>query len=262
MLTKRVIPKILIKKLAIQKENIIVSLTTKKFNDNKIIGSPLSQATIFNDSKADEIILIDLDHNIIDQEKLNLISSIAQNIFIPITVGGGIKTIEDIRILLSKGADRVVINGSNLNTEKKIFIKNAVTYFGSQCIVISIDIINLGDGFAIYDYNKKQNLKINIKEFMNKVQSLEIGEIIITDVSRDGCKEGFDKIYLDQIKDLIKVPLVISGGCSNFNDFLFAFNILKADGVASGTFFSQHDQSVFQTKNHLSDKGVPIRLDH
>ena len=149
-----------------------------------------------------------------------------------------------------------------MNTKKKIFIKNAVTYFGSQCIVISIDIINLGDGFAIYDYNKKQNLKINIKEFMNKVQSLEIGEIIITDVSRDGCKEGFDKIYLDQIKDLIKVPLVISGGCSNFNDFLFAFNILKADGVASGTFFSQHDQSVFQTKNHLSDKGVPIRLDH
>ena len=121
MLTKRVIPKILIKKLAIQKENIIVSLTTKKFNDNKIIGSPLSQATIFNDSKADEIILIDLDHNIIDQEKLNLISSIAQNIFIPITVGGGIKTIEDIRILLSKGADRVVINGSNLNPEKKNF---------------------------------------------------------------------------------------------------------------------------------------------
>jgi cyclase len=262
MLTKRVIPKILIKKLAIQKENIIVSLTTKKFKDNKIIGSPLSQATIFNDSKADEIILIDLDHNILDQEKLNLISSIAENIFIPITVGGGVKTIEEIRILLSRGADRVVINGSNLTTQKENFIKNAATYFGSQCIVISIDVINLGDECSIYDYNKKKILKVNIREFMNKVQNLAIGEIMITDVKRDGCKVGFDKEFFDQIKDLIKVPTIISGGCANFNDFLFAFNVMKVDGVASGTFFSQHDQSVFQTKNHLSEKGVPMRLDH
>ena len=262
MLKKRVIPKILIKKLDIQKEKVIVSLTTKKFNDNKIIGSPLSQATIFNDSKADEIILIDLDHKIIEKEKLDLISQIAKKIFIPITVGGGVRSIENIRTLLSKGADRVVINGSNLNNELKDLIKKASSYFGSQCIVISIDIIDLGNGFAIYDYNQKKKLDIDVKDHMTQVQKLKIGELIITDVSRDGCKVGFDQKFFDQIKNFIKVPTIISGGCANFNDFLFAFDTLKVDGVASGTFFSQHDQSVFQTKNHLSEKGVPIRLDH
>lgn len=262
MLKKRIIPKILIKKKNLQNENIIVSLTTKKFKDNRIIGDPKSQATIFNDSKADEIILIDLDHSILDENKLNLISNISKNIFIPFTVGGGVKTIEDIRILLSKGADRVILNTSILDTNKENLIKKASNYFGSQCIVASVDIKKDNKNYSIYDYSNRTILDISIKEFMFKLQNLNIGEIMITDVERDGCQVGFDKNFFDIIKEHIKVPTIISGGCANFNDFLFAFNFLKVDGVASGTFFSQHDQSVFQTKNHLSDLGIAIRLDY
>lgn len=262
MLKKRIIPKILIKKKNFQNESLIVSLTTKKFKDNKIIGDPTSQATIFNDSKADEIILIDLDHSILDENKLNLISNISKNIFIPFTVGGGVKTIEDIRILLSKGADRIILNTSILDTNKENLIKKASNYFGSQCIVASVDIKKDNKNYSIYDYSNRTILDISIKEFMFKLQNLNIGEIMITDVERDGCQVGFDKNFFDIIKEHIKVPTIISGGCANFNDFLFAFNFLKVDGVASGTFFSQHDQSVFQTKNHLSDLGIAIRLDY
>ena len=262
MLKKRIIPKILIKKKNFQNESLIVSLTTKKFKDNKIIGDPTSQATIFNDSKADEIILIDLDHSILDENKLNLISNISKNIFIPFTVGGGVKTIEDIRILLSKGADRVILNTSILDTNKENLIKKASNYFGSQCIVASVDIKKDNKNYSIYDYSNRTILDISIKEFMFKLQNLNIGEIMITDVERDGCQVGFDKNFFNIIKEHIKVPIIISGGCANFNDFLFAFNFLKVDGVASGTFFSQHDQSVFQTKNHLSDLGIAIRLDY
>lgn len=262
MLKKRIIPKILIKKKNFQNESLIVSLTTKKFKDNKIIGDPTSQATIFNDSKADEIILIDLDHSILDENKLNLISNISKNIFIPFTVGGGVKTIEDIRILLSKGADRVILNTSILDTNKENLIKKASNYFGSQCIVASVDIKKDNKNYSIYDYSNRTILDISIKEFMSKLQNLNIGEIMITDVERDGCQVGFDKNFFNIIKEHIKVPIIISGGCANFNDFLFAFNFLKVDGVASGTFFSQHDQSVFQTKNHLSDLGIAIRLDY
>ena len=262
MLKKRIIPKILIKKKNFQNESLIVSLTTKKFKDNKIIGDPTSQATIFNDSKADEIILIDLDHSILDENKLNLISNISKNIFIPFTVGGGVKTIEDIRILLSKGADRVILNTSILDTNKENLIKKASNYFGSQCIVASVDIKKDNKNYSIYDYSNRTILDISIKEFMFKLQNLNIGEIMITDVERDGCQVGFDKNFFDIIKEHIKVPTIISGGCANFNDFLFAFNFLKVDGVASRTFFSQHDQSVFQTKNHLSDLGIAIRLDY
>ena len=114
--------------------SLIVSLTTKKFKDNKIIGDPTSQATIFNDSKADEIILIDLDHSILDENKLNLISNISKNIFIPFTSCGGVKTIEDIRILLSKGADRIILNTSVLDTNKENLIKKASNYFGSNLL--------------------------------------------------------------------------------------------------------------------------------
>lgn len=262
MLKKRIIPKILIKKKNFQNESLIVSLTTKKFKDNKIIGDPTSQATIFNDSKADEIILIDLDHSILDENKLNLISNISKNIFIPFTVGGGVKTIEDIRILLSKGADRIILNTSVLDTNKENLIKKASNYFGSQCIVASVDIKKDNKNYSIYDYSNRTILDISIKEFMFKLQNLNIGEIMITDVERDGCQVGFDKNFFNIIKEHIKVPTIISGGCANFNDFLFAFNFLKVDGVASGTFFSQHDQSVFQTKNHLSDLGIAIRLDY
>ena len=262
MLKKRIIPKILIKKKNFQNESLIVSLTTKKFKDNKIIGDPTSQATIFNDSKADEIILIDLDHSILDKNKLNLISNISKNIFIPFTVGGGVKTIEDIRILLSMGADRVILNTSILDTNIENLIKKASKYFGSQCIVASVDIKKDNKNYSIYDYSNRTILDISIKEFMFKLQNLNIGEIMITDVERDGCQVGFDKNFFNIIKEHIKVPTIISGGCANFNDFLFAFNFLKVDGVASGTFFSQHDQSVFQTKNHLSDLGIAIRLDY
>jgi imidazole glycerol-phosphate synthase subunit HisF len=262
MLKKRIIPKILIRKKNLQSENLIVSLTTKKFKDNKIIGDPTSQATIFNDSKADEIILIDLDHSILDQDKLELISNISKNIFIPFTVGGGVKTIDDIRILLSKGADRVIINTSVLNSYTEDLIQKASNYFGSQCIVASVDIKSNDKNYSIYDYSNKNLLDISIKDFMIKLQNLNIGEIMITDVNRDGCQVGFDKNFFDIIKEFISVPIIISGGCANFNDFLFAFNFLKVDGVASGTFFSQHDQSVFQTKNHLSDLGIAIRLDY
>ena len=136
MLKKRIIPKILIKKKNLQNENIIVSLTTKKFKDNRIIGDPKSQATIFNDSKADEIILIDLDHRILEQEKLELISNISRNIFIPFTVGGGVKTIDDIRILLSKGADRVIINTSVLNSYTEDLIKKASSYLDHNALLL------------------------------------------------------------------------------------------------------------------------------
>ena len=196
MLKKRIIPKILIKKKNFQNESLIVSLTTKKFKDNKIIGDPTSQATIFNDSKADEIILIDLDHSILDENKLNLISNISKNIFIPFTVGGGVKTIEDIRILLSKGADRVILNTSILDTNKENLIKKASNYFGSQCIVASVDIKKDNKNYSIYDYSNRTILDISIKEFMFKLQNLNIGEIMITDVERDGCQVGFDKILI------------------------------------------------------------------
>ena len=182
-------------------------MTTKKFKDNRIIGDPKSQATIFNDSKADEIILIDLDQRILEQEKLELISNISRNIFIPFTVGGGVKTIDDIRILLSKGADRVIINTSVLNSYTEDLIKKASSYFGSQCIVASVDIKSNDHNYSIYDYSNKNLLDITIKDFMIKLQKLNIGEIMITDVDRDGCQVGFDKNFLRLLKNLLKFQL-------------------------------------------------------
>ena len=262
MLKKRIIPKILLKKKKINGKFIAVSILTKLFTENKIIGNPVNQAKIFNDNKADEIIIIDLDHNFVENVKLKVLEDISQNVFTPISVGGGIKSIKDIKTVLNSGADKVLINVNNINKKKSDFIISAIKYFGSQCITASVDIIKVAKKYYLYNYENKKKIILDTNFFFCKLRHYDFGEIIVNDVGHDGMKNGIDDNLLIEIKKIIKVPFIFSCGINAYEDFEIILKKYNIDAAAAGTFFSQHDQSIFQLKNYLHAKGVKIRLDY
>jgi cyclase len=258
MAKKRIIPKLLLKKGGYKGlQNVVVR--TKHFNSKAEIGEVVSQAKIFQDQLADEIIILKIDSNIHFDELIEIGNSISNEIFMPITIGGGIKEISDIEKLLKNGADKVSLN--TIAFQKLDLIKTASSYYGSSTIVVCVDYkVDVNGNCSIFINNGNTKLKYNLFDWVKLFEDYGAGELILNCISYDGNQKGLDINTANQIEKLINIPIVLSGGCGNTNHFIEGFKKTNASGITSGTFFAMKDQNFMQIRSHIFNAGIDIRV--
>lgn len=259
MLKRRIIPKLQMKVRKVGVRNMVTLVTTNQFGAVKEIGDPVSQAKIFQANIADELLFLNLDS---DSDELGLLAEVVQKvskeIFMPITVGGGVRNADHFRFLLKNGADKVVINSAAVETPA--LITEMADKYGSQCVVVSVD----------YRYNEAGIPTVRTRcgtvdtgldpaVFIAKCEELGAGEILLTSIDRDGTSEGLDIAMSRKVRKITSLPLILSGGCGIASHFVEGFKEAGADAVASGTYFCLRDQPPMQARAHISNAGIPIR---
>lgn len=229
---------------------------TKKFANPRMLGNPVQTARIFNSRCVDELIFLDIFASE-QKRKVNLIivSDVIKECYMPVAIGGGISTLQDINDLLKIGADKVVIKTKAL-TDKN-FIREAVQFFGSQCISISVDAFKTLEGYKI---ENKVGLDIRLSDFINEMEDCCVGEFIISSVDKDGMMDGFDTELINEVSELTQKPLIAVGGGGNMDHYrdLFSATSLEAVGSASIFHFTQFTPS--DIKLQLQKIGKPVRI--
>ncbi|MCA2882671.1 MAG: imidazole glycerol phosphate synthase subunit HisF [Microcystis sp. M046S1] len=262
MLKKRLIPKLLIKYQKLGNKIKPVLVTTSYFRNEITVGDPVSQAKIYEAQFADELIVLNIDCSLIasDDLGLRLVERIADEVFMPLTVGGGVRTIEDFQVLFERGADKISIN--TVMFEDITLISKSAYRYGNQCIVASIDFRTdqFGEAYVVRD-RAKTDTDIKLIDWVQKVVTAGAGEILLTDVDRDGSNNGLNLPVCKMIASSVPVPVIISGGCGLAEHFVDGFQEGLAEGVAAGTFFCFRDQNLMQTRSHIRNAGVPIRME-
>jgi cyclase len=260
MLRRRLIPKLQLKRAAFGSGDFRVLVTTKQFGSAFEIGDPVSQARIYESQAADELICIDLDAT--PEGRLcpiSVIRRIAENVCMPLTVGGGVKSIGDFRTLLENGADKVCINSSALTDPE--LITEASNRYGAQCVVVSIDYRRLRDDRTrVYSDGGRQETKYDVISWALEAERRGAGEILLTSIDRDGTREGLDTELTREVVSRLSIPVVTSGGCGLAQHFIDGFQKGGADGVAAGTYFCFKDENPMQTRSQIANAGIPIRL--
>ena len=252
MLKKRIIPCLDIKNGRVVKGINFVNLVDA--------GDPAEQAKIYNDNGADEICFLDIsasheNRNII----LEVVKKTTEKCFVPLTVGGGVRNLEDINNLLLAGADKVSINTAAVSNE--FLIKEAAEKFGSQCIVIAVDAKKVNnDKWEIFTHGGRQSTGKDVLEFVEKMESLGAGEILLTSMDRDGTKKGYDLDLIKKVTKTIKIPVIASGGVGNLDHLHQGFKIGKADAVLAASVFHFGEFSIQDAKKYLDSKGIPVRI--
>ena len=251
MLKVRVIPTLLWKNVGLVKG--------VGFNSWRRIGTVMPAIKVHNTREVDELILVDIsatpEGRSPDYESIYEFSA---ECFVPLTVGGGVRTIEDIRNLLRAGADKVCINTAAY--EQPELIRDAATRFGSQCVVISIDARKVRDGF--YECFSRCGTRGTGKEagaWAREVETLGAGEILITSVERDGTMQGYDLDLIKRITENVSIPVIASGGAGTYEDMLQAITIGKSAAVAAASIFQFTQQTPLGAKQFLAHKGIPVR---
>ena len=260
MLKKRLIPKLQMKVSRFGSKTRMVLVTTIQFDEVIEIGDPVSQAKIYEAQAADELIFLDLDASSENRDTLiEVVKKSAEEIFMPFTVGGGVRSVEDFRILLSCGADKVSINTAAVETPD--LINEASEIFGNQCVVVSIDYRMNQEG-KYHVYKRSGNVETNYDPVLwaRECEERGAGEILLTSIDRDGTRTGLDLYMTRQVAQVITVPLITSGGCGMASHFVEGFIEGNADAVSAGTYFSFKDENPMQTRSRIMNAGVPIRL--
>lgn len=222
------------------------AVKTIRFNKRQYIGDPVNTVSLFNSFEVDELVLLNIDSSRKNLDiKFDLLQDISQEAKIPFAIGGGIKTLEDIRKVLSLGAEKVVISNAFLNSPS--FLKDAVDHFGSSSIVVCIDVKkNILGNFSVIQNRKKY--KKSLQETLELIEEYEAGELILQSINLDGTMSGYDHILLKEISDSIRLPTIALGGCSSLKEVEMLSNNSSISGFAAGSIF------VFQN----IDKGVLI----
>lgn len=224
------------------------------------IGNVYIAVEALNDWGIDEIVILDIDAS--KQKKIicsKMIKDLSKYSMVPLSIGGGIKTLEDIRLLLHSGADKVSLNQSFLNNPS--FIKESSCIFGKQCIIVSLDIKKIDKEYYVYDYIKKSNVA-TMNEYIVYAESLGAGEILLNAVDNDGKKCGYDTKMINQACDISTIPIIAQGGAKDSNDFEDALKIKKLSAVAASNLFHYTEHSVTLIKSFLKkDIQYPIRLE-
>jgi imidazole glycerol-phosphate synthase subunit HisF len=255
MLTKRIIP-------CLDVTNGRVVKGTN-FVDLKDAGNPINIARKYNDEGADEIIFLDITATSDGQDIiLPIIEAVASKIFIPLTVGGGVRKFEDVKKLLNAGADKVSINSAAINNPE--LITQISSYYGSQCLVVAIDakkISNENDGmWHVFSSGGRINTGIDAIQWAKKVCELGAGEILLTSMDRDGTKSGFDLDLTAQISTQISIPVIASGGVGSLQHLVDGINIGKADAVLAASIFHFGQYTISQAKHYLAAANIPVRI--
>lgn len=260
MLKRRLIPKLQMKSSQFGRNSKMVLVTTRQFQETIEIGSPVSQAKIYEAQAADELIFLDIDSTACQNNStLDVIKRAAEEIFMPITIGGGIRSIEDFRLLLSHGADKVSIN--TIAIENPDLISQSSSIFGAQCVVVSIDYRKESDGtYKVWGQGGKLHTNWDVVSWAIEVERRGAGEILLTSIDRDGMRQGLDIEITNQVVQSISIPVITSGGCGLAAHFVEGFIDSQASAVAAGTYFSFKDENIMQTRAQIKNAGVPIRI--
>jgi len=260
MLKKRLIPKLQMKASRFGSLIRMVLVTTIQFKDVIEIGDPVSQAKIYQAQAADELIFLDLDASLENRETLiDVVRKVSSETFMPFTVGGGVRSIQSFRRLLSNGADKVSINTAAV--ERPEFISEVSEVFGSQCVVLSIDYRKNSQGKdCIYIKGGQVETDLDPIEWAIEGEKRGAGEILLTSIDRDGTRLGLELDISKRIVENVNIPVIISGGCGLANHFVNGFLITKAAAVAAGTYFAFRDEPPMQARSQIINSGIPIRL--
>ena len=260
MLKRRLIPKLQLKAVQLGGRERMILVTTVQFDHVVEIGDPISQAKIYQAQAADELIFVDLDAtNHQRGTMVEIVRKAAAEIFMPITVGGGVQSIDDFRLMLQSGADKVSVNSAAVHQQG--LIEEASRVFGAQCVVVSIDFKVMQDGTPrVYTHGGKRETSLNAVEWAVEAQKRGAGEILLTSIDRDGTHKGLDIEITRQVTRAVNIPVIAAGGCGLASHFSEGFLEGGADAVSAGTFFSSKDQNPMQTRAHIRNAGIPIRL--
>lgn len=251
MLKKRIIPCLDIKE----------GRTVKgiNFEEIKDAGDPVELAQRYVKEGADELVFLDITATLENRKTLvELVSKIASEINIPFTVGGGINSLEDAKILINSGADKVSINSSAIQNPQ--LLTEIAAEFGSQCVVLAIDTKFVGDQWIVFRNGGKIQTELNAIDWAEKGVSLGAGEILLTSMNNDGTKSGFALDITRQISEKVSVPVIASGGAGKMQDFADVFSETKATGALAASVFHYHQIAIPDLKQFLNNKNIPVRL--
>lgn len=260
MLKRRLIPKLHLRSVRLGNVERMVLVTTVRFDQTIQVGDPISQAKVYQAQTADELIFLDLDATSQSRPTMaRIVEKAAEEIFMPLTVGGGVRTIDDFRNLLRCGADKVSINTAAI--EDPGLIARASDTFGAQCVVVSIDYRRSADGkCSVFSRGGTQDAELDPVAWAVACEQRGAGELLLTSIDRDGTRAGLDIELTRRIVDAVSIPVITSGGCGAAAHFVEGFSEGMADAVAAGTFFCLKDQTPLQTRARISNAGIPIRL--
>jgi cyclase len=251
MLKKRIIPCLDVKGGRVVKGINFVNL--------KDAGDPVEQAKIYDKGGADEICFLDITASNENRKiLLDKVSETAKSCFVPLTVGGGITNIEDIKNLLLAGADKVSINTAAVKNHN--FIKESSIRFGSQCIVIAIDAKKVGNNkWEIFTHGGRNSTGIDVIEYARIAEKNGAGEILLTSMDKDGTKTGYDLELTKKVSNLVSIPVIASGGVGNLDHLYQGFKEGFASAVLAASIFHYGEYSILEAKKFLAAKGIPIR---
>lgn len=250
MLAKRIIPC-----LDVDKGRVVKGVN---FVNIKDAGDPVELARFYNSEGADELVFLDITASFENRETmLNVVRLVAKQIFIPFTVGGGIRSVKDIRNILLAGADKVSLNTSAVNNPE--LITEASNAFGSQCVVLAIDAKKENDGWKVFINGGRTSTGLDVVEWSKEAVNRGVGEILLTSMDRDGSKLGYDLGLTRFISEAMNVPVIASGGAGTLNDFVDVFQDGKADAALAASLFHFGELRISEIKNYLKDKNIPIR---
>jgi len=250
MLTKRIIPCLDVKDGRVVKGVNFINL--------RDAGDPVDVAKAYDEQKADEIVFLDITAS---HEKrsiiLEVVKKTAEQVFMPLTVGGGINSIDDIRGLLNAGSDKVSINTAAVNNP--LLIRESADIFGSQCIVVAIDAKKISDKWEVFTHGGRTSTGRDAIRWAKEVESLGAGEILLTSMDYDGTKNGYDIDLTKIICQTVNIPVIASGGAGKIEDFANVFIQTGADAALAASVFHYGQHTVGEVKRFLKQKGIPTR---
>lgn len=231
------------------------------FVDLRDAGDPVEIARRYDEQGADELTFLDITATSDERDLIHkVIEDVAAQVFIPLTVGGGVRKAEDVRRLLNAGADKVSINSAGVNNPDLIAETSSI--YGSQAIVVAIDAKRRGDGtWEVYTRGGRTPTGIDAVEWAKKVEKLGAGEILLTSMDGDGTKAGFDLELTRAVSDSVSIPVIASGGVGNLQHLVDGIVVGHADAVLAASIFHFGEYSIEEAKRYMQDRGIPVRLD-
>lgn len=251
MLAKRIIPC-----LDVKNGRVVKGIN---FVDLRDAGDPVDCAAAYDKQGADELVFLDITASSDARSiMLDVAARVAQQVFIPFTVGGGVRTVEDFSALLGAGADKVSVNSAAIDRPE--LISEAADRFGSQCVVVAIDARRVNKGFTVYKHGGRLDTCIDAVEWAKRVEQLGAGEILLTSMDCDGVKQGYDLELTRAISDSVGIPVIASGGAGTMEHFRDALTLGGADAALAASLFHFGELSIPELKNYLRNEGISIRL--
>ena len=251
MLKNRIIPCLDVKNGRVVKGINFVNL--------KDAGDPVEQAKIYSDSGADEICFLDITASNENRDTIyDVVERTSKNCFVPLTVGGGVRSVEDVKKLLNCGADKVSINTAAVQNLK--VVEESSKKFGSQCIVVAVDAKKNDDMWEVFTHGGRNSTGIDAIEYATKMENCGAGELLVTSMDRDGTQIGYDNELLSEISSIVNIPIIASGGVGNLEHLVDGIKIGKASAVLAASIFHYGTYTISDAKKYLNKNQIPVRI--